>query len=310
MKYTEPTADCGVIIGRFQVADLHDGHRELINSVVDRHRKVVILLGISPLANSMTNPLDFEARKQMILAEYPFITVLYVKDVNNDDVWSKTVDSIIGDVLSPTQTALLYGSRDSFIKHYNGRFDTYELPTAHTRSGTELRAEIGREAKDSAEWRAGVIWASCNRYPQSYQTVDIAIFDPLYTRMLLGQKPNEEGWRLIGGFADPSTLSLEDDAKREAMEEAGVSLNSLAYVRSFNIDDWRYRNEPDSLKTALFIATTTDTPEANDDIERVCWFSRAELDPTNQWRIVDIHRPLVTAALLKASHIQRTKETQ
>lgn len=312
MKYEEPTADCGVIIGRFQVAELHEGHRELIDKVLSRHRKVVILLGISPLTNSINNPLDFESRKQMICSVYPSVTVLYVRDVNNDEVWSKTVDSIIRDVLSPTQTALLYGSRDSFIKHYSGCYDTYELPTQHVLSGTELRQIIGREAKDSHDFRAGVIWASRNRFPVSYQTVDVAIFNEDGTQMLLGQKRNEPGWRLIGGFSDPASLSLEDDARREVMEEAGVKLDRLFYVRSFMIDDWRYRNEPDCIKTALFVATIAadQEPVASDDIERVCWFNRSELDPTNQWRVMPEHRTLVTHALLSASKTLTTKDTQ
>lgn len=309
MKHSEPTADCGVIIGRFQVDQLHEGHRDLIYRVISKHKKVVVLLGIAPLANSINNPLDFESRKQMLLAAYPSITVLYVKDVNDDALWSKQVDEIIGDVLSPTQSALLYGSRDSFIKHYSGRFDTYELPTEHARSGTEIRAEIGREARSSADWRAGVIWASRNRFPVSYQTVDIAVFNPDYTQMLLGQKRDEPGWRLIGGFADPRSTSLEDDARREAMEEAAVKLNHLAYVRSFEIDDWRYAKEPDSIKTALFVATTTSEPKAGDDIERVCWFDINELDPTSQWRVMPLHRTLVTHALMRASHIRTTKES-
>ena len=311
MKHSVPTADCGVIIGRFQVDELHSGHRNLIDSVLERHRKTIILLGVAPLANSINNPLDFESRKQMICSYYPEVIVLYVKDVNNDDQWSKQVDSIIGDVLSPTQTALLYGSRDSFIKHYSGRFDTYELPTEHAKSGTEIRAEIGREARASADWRAGVIWASRNRFPVSYQTVDVAIFNPDYTQMLLGQKKGEEGWRLIGGFADPNSTSLEDDARRESMEEASVKLDNLSYVRSFEINDWRYQNEPDCIKTALFVATTYDeNPVANDDIERVCWFNLAELSPTDQWRVMPIHRNLVTHALMRASHIKTTKENK
>lgn len=311
MKYEEPTADCGVIIGRFQVAELHDGHRELIDNVMSRHRKVVILLGISPLTNSINNPLDFEARKQMICSDYPSATVLYVKDLNNDDLWSKMVDATIRDVLSPTQTALLYGSRDSFIKHYSGRFDTYELPTEHTMSGTLIRQEIGREAKDNADWRAGVIWASRNRYPTSYQTVDIAVFSPDYSQILLGKRSGDKGWRLLGGFADPSSSSLEDDARREAMEEAGVKLDNLSYVRSFIIDDWRYWNEPDCIKTALFIATTsTERPKGTDDIDRVCWFNRSELDPSSSYLMVPEHRELATHALMRASYILQTKETK
>lgn len=301
MQHAEPTADCGVIIGRFQVAELHDGHRALIDNVMARHRKVAVLLGVSPLTNSINNPLDFESRKQMLCSAYPSLTVLYVKDVNDDALWSKQVDALVGDWLSPTQTALLYGSRDSFIKSYTGRFDTYELPTHHTKPGTVYREEIGREARDSEDFRRGVIWASRNRYPISYQTVDVAIFNEGYTQMLLGQKKNETGWRLIGGFADPNSPSLEDDARREVMEECGAKLLRLSYVRSAIVDDWRYQGEPDCIKTALFVATTADTDlVAGDDIERVCWFSRAELDPTSQWRIIDIHRDLVRYALMAA----------
>ena len=310
MRHIEPTADCGVIIGRFQVDKIHVGHEQLIDRVVDRHRKVVILLGISPLSNSINNPLDFEARKQMLMSAYPNVTVLYVKDVNNDEVWSKDVDSTLYDVLGPNQTALLYGSRDSFIRHYSGRWDTYELPDEHAKSGTEIRAEIAREAKDSADWRAGVIWASRNRYPVSYQTVDIAIFNPDYTQMLLGQKKGEPLWRLIGGFADPRSTSLEDDARREVMEEAGVKVENLEYVRSFEVDDWRYANEPDCIKTALFVGTTTDDAFAADDIDRVCWFDLAELDPTHTPKVMPLHRTLVTAALLRATAIRTNKETR
>lgn len=298
-----------MIIGRFQVDQIHEGHKTLIDNVVARHRKVIILLGISPLANSMTNPLDFESRKQMIVSAYPQVTVLYVKDVNNDGLWSKNVDYTLNDVLGPNQTALLYGSRDSFIKHYSGVWDTYELPDGQAKTGTEIRAEIGREARDSADWRAGVIWASRNRYPISFQTVDIAVFTPDYTQILLGKKKTEINWRLIGGFADPRSTSLEDDARREVMEEAGVALDTINYVRSFEVDDWRYRNEPDCIKTALFIATTSDeNPVADDDIERVCWFNRTELDPTGYFPIVSEHRDLVRHALMRASHILRTKE--
>ena len=72
------------------------------------------------------NPLDFEARKQMILTDYPDVVVLYIKDTHSDELWSKRLDSQIADVAGPTQTVTLYGSRESFIAHYHGRHDTCE----------------------------------------------------------------------------------------------------------------------------------------------------------------------------------------
>ena len=43
----------GVIVGRFQVPELHRMHHDLIQSVIDRHEKVYIFLGI-PKNNELT----------------------------------------------------------------------------------------------------------------------------------------------------------------------------------------------------------------------------------------------------------------
>lgn len=307
MRHVVPTADCGVIVGRFQVAELHDAHRELVKGVLEKHAKVLVLLGVAPLVNTINNPLDFEARKQMLAAEFPELTILYVRDVNDDEAWSRSVDRIIRDFLSPTQTALLYGGRDSFISHYYGTFDCVELPEFGGSSGSDVRAELGRVAKNSPEWRAGVIWASRNRFPVSFQCVDVAIFNPDYTKLLLGQKAYETAWRLIGGFADPASSSLEQDATREVAEETGTKVKDLRYVRSFQVDDWRYRGEPDCIKTALFTAWTEDEATAADDILHVRWFDLAEVSPRDQFRVMPVHRKLVTHALIATNQF-RPKE--
>ena len=95
MQPTRMTADVGVIIGRFQVPELHSAHIELIESVRSYHQKVIIFLGVSPLLVTANNPLDFESRKQMILEKYPDVNVLYIKDIVNDSVWSKRLDEQI-----------------------------------------------------------------------------------------------------------------------------------------------------------------------------------------------------------------------
>lgn len=306
-KYVEPSADAGVIIGRFQVDELHSGHHKLIVDVLSRHRKVLVLLGQSPVPHTQCNPLDFEARKQMLMRSYPELTVLPVRDVHDDDRWSRAVDRKVTDWLSPTQTALLYGSRDSFIANYTGRFNTFELPDAHAKSGTEIRAEVGRAVRDSADWRAGVIWASRNKYFISYQTVDIAIFRPDYSQLLLAKRDTEPFHRLPGGFADAQTDSLEEDAIREAMEETHCTLKNVTYLMSKRIPDWRYIGEPDCIKTALFAATTDDQPEADDDIDSVRWFDLEQLDPTFAPVVMPIHRPLVAKAFMYANRQRRER---
>ena len=115
MKLKAESYDVGVIVGRFQVHELHEGHIDLIQTVFDNHAKVVIFLGLSPFHGTFTNPLDFEPRKTMILEKFPKAIVLYIKDIPNDKIWSERLDSMVRDVLNPRQSAVLYGGRDSFV---------------------------------------------------------------------------------------------------------------------------------------------------------------------------------------------------
>ena len=56
------TTDVGVIVGRFQVNELHAAHRELIDTVIGNHKKVLIFLGLSPVRVTRHNPLDFTSK--------------------------------------------------------------------------------------------------------------------------------------------------------------------------------------------------------------------------------------------------------
>lgn len=295
MQHLVEKFDVGVIVGRFQVHELHAAHRAFINKVCDEHSKVVIFLGLSPLMLTKSNPLDFESRKQMILDEFPDVTVLYQKDVPDDRVWSKRLDGQVADLLTPSQTAVLYGGRDGFLAHYQGMFATRELVSENVLSGTAVRKKItSGSARANPDFRAGVVWASAAKYPTAYCTVDVAILDKpegLTEKMLLGRKPNERLFRFIGGFSDPRSPNLEADCRREVQEEANIAITDPQYVGSTLIDDWRYRNEDDKIKTTLFLASYfSGRPEPGDDIEEVRWF---DLDTLNHGDLVAEHRPLI-----------------
>lgn len=294
MQHLVEEFDVGVIVGRFQVHELHPAHREFIQHVCDEHRKVIIFLGLSPLKLTLNNPLDFESRKQMILAEFPQVTVLYQNDVPDDAVWSRRLDGQVRDHLMPSQTAVLYGGRDGFLAHYQGAFATRELVSKQVFSGTAVRKLItSGGTKADPNFRAGVVWASGSKYPTAYCTVDVAILDKdiLPERILLGRKPNERLFRLIGGFSDPRSPSLEADCRREVQEEANIAITDPQYIGSAIVDDWRYRNEQDCIKTTLFVASYfSGRPEPGDDIEEVRWFDLATLQDSD---IVAEHRPLI-----------------
>jgi len=283
--------DVGVIVARFQVHELHEAHRDLIRHVCEQHEKVLVVLGKAPLPSSVSNPLDFEARKQMLLDEFPHVTVLYINDQPDDSVWSRKLDDLVIDFKGPLQSAVLYGSRDSFIPYYDGRLPVRELISDSIMSGEAVRKQIARSStRKSADFRAGVIWATQNRFPTVYTTVDIAILDTPVERILLGRKPNEKLFRFIGGFADPKSDSFETDARREVGEEAGVEVEGLEYIGSCVVDDWRYRREPDCIKTLLFAGRYQfGRPTPGDDIEEVRWFPLE----VSESQIIPTHRPLL-----------------
>ncbi len=305
MKPTQPEYDCGVIVGRFQVHDLHEGHTKLIDYVCDKHTKVIVVLGSSPVITK-NDPLDFEARKQMLLNAYPDLNVLYMKDVSDDAVWSRGLDKIVADVVSPTQSVVLYGGRDSFVHTYEGRYPTEELIQEGHTSGTEVRRTLAKSVIGSPDFRAGVIWAAHNRFPTCYTTVDVAIFNEDYTKILLGRKPGENKFRLIGGFAEPSSDCFEDDARREVLEEAGVILETIEYLVSSKVQDWRYAGSPDKIKTLMFVGTVNHLakPIAADDIEEVQWFDvTGEMFDTD--KVMPLHQRLVSKALMRAATKRR-----
>jgi len=272
---------CGVLVGRFQVAKLHDGHRALIDKVVSHHKKVVIFLGVPRKSGSKSNPLPFAARKLMIQEEYPNIVILPLQDMRSDSDWSKQLDNLVTQPYG-NQKFLLYGSRDSFISHYSGRFDTTELITDIFYSGTQARKLISEEIGASEDWRAGVIHATYDRYPVTYPTVDIIPYQINPEgggKILLAQKPNETKWRMVGGFVDRTDSNWEAAAKRELFEEVGqIEVGNMEYVTSGQVDDWRYNGCEDGIMTTVFKCKYVfGTPKPNDDIHAVKWFTTDEL---------------------------------
>ena len=264
-------ADVAVVVGRFQVNELHEAHIDLINSVTQKHDRVLLFLGNSIIRNTTSNPLDYRARRAMIAEKFPTVEVHYINDHPSDTVWSKNLDKQISEQLLPLQSVTLYGSRDSFLKAYSGKYNVCELEATTFISGTEVRRRVVNNYPPTADYRAGMIAATAYRYPTAFQTVDIAVVNDK-REVLLARKPEEKKWRFIGGFSDPRSVSLEADAKREVSEEASIEVDDITYLGSTLIDDWRYRGEQDKIKTALFVAKYVfGKPEGADDIAEVKW---------------------------------------
>lgn len=262
----------GVIVGRFQSPELHEGHIDLFDHVCSRYERVVVYLGNTPVVDP-DNFLDYQQRKAMIHEKYPNVAVLYIMDVDDDTVWASRLDDLISHQLRPTEKPLLFGSRDSFIKAYidgNGRYDCEEFEAKRLISATEIRNKLSKKLISNYFVRVGMFLASLMRYPTSYTTVDVAIMDDDRTNIWLGRKKDEKRFRLIGGFSDPRSKSLEEDAKRETLEETHIELSEPTYIFSTLIDDWRYRRSRDKIKTTLWIGDRIGgQPKPDDDIVEI-----------------------------------------
>lgn len=259
-----------VIVARFQLHELHSEHKHLIDSVLARHSRVIIILGHAKIIGTQNNPLPVEARQQMIRESYPDVEISHLRDHKNDYVWSNNLDALISDLAGANQKAILYGSRDSFIKYYHGKLPVLELEAEKQISGTELRAAVAMKAIPSKDWRAGAIWQSYNRFPTLYTTVDAAIVSNDSKFVLLARKPAETKLRFVGGFAEPKSPSFEEDVLREVKEETTLTLKFPLYLGNYQIDDWRYRSGQDRIRTVFYFIKddieVLKTAKASDDL--------------------------------------------
>jgi len=299
--------DVGVIVGRFQVDVLHEAHKDLFEQVIAENAKVIVALGLAPTKVTKNNPLDFEARKQMILEMYPDVNVVYITDERSDEKWSKKLDKLIADLSGPGFTVMLYGGRDGFMKHYSGRFPCTEIEQKVYISGSEIRHSISKQVKSSREFRMGVIWAAQNQFNNPIFTVDIAPMDN--GRVLLARKPDEPLLRFIGGFTDSASSSLEQDALREAEEETGgCRFGDMEYITSIRINDWRYQGESVKINTAFFQTDLiSGVPVPSDDLEggTLEWVHLDDLNENLDELVMPEHRPLAQALLDKTRKLVR-----
>jgi bifunctional NMN adenylyltransferase/nudix hydrolase len=300
----------GVIVGRFQVHELHEGHHSLLKSVMDNHDKVVVFLGVSPAKGTKNNPLDYKSREQMLHESYPDLTITPIKDVNNDEEWSKTLDAKIREIFA-IGAVTLYGSRDGFIPHYKGQFPTVELQARFKVSGSEIRESLKDKSIADKNFRHGRISACFDKYPITFSTVDAAILDGKGNLLLARKKVDPKGkWRFVGGFVDAhADESLEEAVKREVMEETGsLGVGQPEYIGSSKIDDWRYRNEQDGIMTTFFaVPYVFGKPKASDDIDELEWFDIEKLVKTDGYQFVEEHKVLFT--LLKA-HLNKAQKNK
>lgn len=231
-----------VIIGRFQVPKLHEGHLALFKEAGEDRTIVVVCMGQANMSQRYPLP-------------YLYIAGMMNKDTyllynsHDDKAWSIKLDEIIEKAKHDDECPTLIVGRDSFKNSYSGKYKIIEIKEIPNISGTLIRDAI--KIEPSVDFANGIIYAKKHRFPVAYHTVDIACMKR--DLVLIGKKNGK--WWFPGGFVDPSDNSAEEAAKRELTEEVDVEADDFKYICSTKIDDWRYRNEPDKIITSFFKCT-------------------------------------------------------
>lgn len=226
----------GVIIGRFQVHKLHEGHKSLIQYSLDRHDKTLIIIGCSKITD-INNPLPYYFVTEMILSTFNSNNLIidYQNDIIDDDIkWSKEIDKTIKKYSVEDKPVFLYGSRNSFKNHYFGKYEVNTIPEVKNLSGTDIREEVKNSWHCSEDIRRGVIWAIGNKSDEYVWTkgkdivmVGTSALIVKDNKILLLKRKGSHGegtWATPGGHIDFGE-SPEDCVVREMREEVGVLTN-------------------------------------------------------------------------------------
>lgn len=172
----------GVIVGRFQVPELTDGHKYLFVKACNIFSKVIIILGDTKTypdgfkRMDSHDPYSFEIRKSMILEwakDYTMLSdklygIYKIEDIGNLELWNEKLDQML-EFLGENNYVMV-GSRDSFAQNYNGKYSTYIIDSEEefkNISGTEERKNlydfyknlISSGGEISSDFRKGMLWA-------------------------------------------------------------------------------------------------------------------------------------------------------
>lgn len=286
----------GVVVGRFQVPDLHPGHHVLIGHAASLSDQLLIVLGVPHTRGTNNDPLDFVTRRLMVQHHYPEAHIVPLPDTASDLQWSRNLDALIHTMSKGEEdTITLYCGRDGFKEHYRGIYKVESIDSIPDYSGTALRVDARRAPKESKEFRDGVIYGIGTRYAATYLTVDVAVLGR--GGVLMASRPGSSVFRFPGGFVGFSDRSLEETCHRELAEEMGLEARDdrcFEYVGTYPVDDWRYRGRPDQrIMTALFAIKEEDTVgEVNPDGTELENFTYLSLDSDGMEQVTTEHKPL------------------
>ena len=236
----------GIVVGRFQVDKLHEGHIHLIEIADENSDDLIVFVGVAGTIGTKANPLDYRTRKLMIEAEFPHAFVAPLPDIFDDYEWSKILDGRIREI-SRHGKVTLYASRDSFAPHYHGKFEVQEIDPVEAPSGTDVRK--GVTAQSSRDFRRGIIYGAMNSFDRVVPEVTVMVLDDDDNIILTEEGVLPQDW------VRTSDEDLEDAVRRIAKTHLApksivggaeeFEIADIKYNDSWNRPHWCYRGSND-----------------------------------------------------------------
>ena len=281
----------GVIVGRFQVPELHAGHKKLISQCFNENDRTIIVIGVSPIIDKR-NPLTGSEVYSVVQGhiydwiylygkEYP--NILFINDNMNDSDWILNLKELIRPYTGLGTEVKYYGSRDSYLnvlKKYCPP-DCILVPEVNGTSSTKIRESIALDQRTTVDFLKGKIAQEMNRFDCVYPTVDMLINTCDGKYWVFGRKKaHNDKFCIIGGFVDPKDNSYDFAIRREVSEETGIFIDpsSMSYLGSCQTKDWRFKKSNNKQITTMFVGkATTHEMKPGDDIDEIVLLKENEI---------------------------------
>lgn len=309
----------GVLIGRFQVPEMHEGHRFLVREMLEQCDEVLVLFGSANRAKSVKNPFSYPERAQAAKKLFPKIWVAPLNDyLYNDSQWMADVAATIEALKVLVQQkhntkveVVLYGHQKDGNDYLNW-FPQFEYVNVNSEiliSGTQIRESFLHLLPQSVQDDFNYFEKERKQflsypYPDSLNICcGDAVVECLGHVLLIQRKwaPGAGNWALPGGHKHTQETFL-DCAIRELYEETNLRVPEKVVrgsIRGTKLFDSPKRSSGiPKLTQAVHIVLKPDQdgslPRARgqDDAQQTRWVPIAEC--LNSYQLHDDHGDIIS----------------
>jgi nicotinamide-nucleotide adenylyltransferase len=143
---------CGLAVMRVQ--PFHNGHKFLIDGMLDESDIAVVAIGSSQESDTVENPFSYDFRRECISLTYPVevkqgkLRIIGIEDIFNSGKWVEHVLTQVQKQLGLSPDVYICGGVDNgkYFQDENMRVKNFKRDTNDHISGTEIRELIKNPA--------------------------------------------------------------------------------------------------------------------------------------------------------------------